>query len=151
MPHRYGCAAPPAHNLSCDLNATTGTFATKLADATPGEVVCLAPGDYSGFTGTSKSPPRITITAAPGAAVTFNSGITLNLSSVRNFTLDGTGAGGTMTIGGELDMETKGDALQDKALNLTFANIDFAAGGNVLIKRTGELQHHLQPRHVCGC
>ena len=106
---------------------------SALAAASPGEVVCLASGDYSGFTGTSKSAPGITITSAPGAAVTFNSGIRLNLSSVQNFTLDGAGGGGTMTVGGEVDMETSGDALQNKALNITLQNINFAAGGNVLI------------------
>ena len=61
----------------------------------------MASGDYSGFAGTSKSAPGITITSAPGAAVTFNSGMRLNPSSVQNFTLDGTGGGGTMTVGGD--------------------------------------------------
>ena len=61
-----------------------------MAAASAGEVVCLASGDYSGFAGTSKPAPGITITAAPGATVTFGSGIKLNLSSVQNFTLDGT-------------------------------------------------------------
>ena len=119
---------------SCNLNATTSNFVSQIAAASPGQTVCLASGDYSSFTGTSKSSPGITITSAPGATVTFNSGITLNLSSVQNFTLDGTAGGGTMSIGGQLDMETTEDALQNKALNLTFQNINFAAGGNVLIK-----------------
>ena len=108
---------------------------SQVAAASPGQIVCLASGDYSGFTGTSKSAPGITITSAPGATVTFNSGMTLNLSSVQNFTLDGTSGGGTMSIGGLLDMETKGDAFQNKALNLTFQNIAFtAADGNVLLQ-----------------
>ena len=123
-----GSSDPPGQ-LSCSLNATTSNFTTQIADATPGQVVCLASGDYSSFTGTSKSSPGVTITSAPGATVTFNSGIKLNLSSVQNFTLDGTGGGGTMTIGGELDAETGGgsDVLQNKALNLTFQNIAFGA------------------------
>lgn len=120
--------------LSCDLNATTSSFSTQISAANPGQVVCLASGDYSSFTGTSKSAPGIWITSAPGATVTFNSGITLNLSSVRNFVLDGTGGGGTMTVGGLLDMETNGDALQNKALNLTFQNIAFTATGDVLVQ-----------------
>ena len=39
-----------------------------------------------------------------------------------------------MTVGGELDMDTSGDALQNKALNLTFQNIAFSASGIVLIR-----------------
>ena len=59
----------------------------------------------------------------------------MNLSSVQNFTLDGTGGGGTMTVGGLVDLETSGDAFQSKALNLTFENIAFtAADGNVLLQ-----------------
>ncbi len=125
--------APPP-TLSCDLNATTADFTTQIANATPGQVVCLASGDYSAFRGTSKPAPGITITSAPGATVTFNSGMNLNLSSVQNFALDGTGGGGTMTVGGLLDMETSGDALQNKALNLTFQNIAFNATGYVIFQ-----------------
>ena len=119
--------------LSCNLNATTSNFTTQLADATPGQVVCLASGDYSSFTGTSKSSPGITITSAPNAMVTFNSGMNVNLSSAQNFTLDGTGGGGTMTIGGELDLSTSGSSLQNKALNLTFQNIAFTASSNAVL------------------
>ena len=132
--HRDGCAPTPAHTLSCGLNATPSSFASQVASASPGEVVCLASGDYTSFTGTSKSAPGITITSAPGATITFNSGITLDLSTAQNVRLDGTSGGGTMSIRGELDMETRGDALQNKALNLTFQNINFAAGANVVIR-----------------
>ena len=126
-------ASPPTGPLACNLNATTSNFAVQIASATAGQVVCLASGDYSSFTGTSKSAPGITITSAPGATVTFNSGFKLNLSSVQNFTLDGSGGGGTMTVGGELDMETSGGALQNKALNLLFQNIAFTATADVTI------------------
>jgi hypothetical protein len=123
----------PTPLLSCDLNATTSNFTAQIAAATPGEVVCLASGDYSGFMGTSKSAPGITITSEPGAAVTFNSGMHLNPSTVQNFTLDGTGGGGTMTVGGELDIVTTGGAVS-KALNLTFQNLAFPArDGNVVV------------------
>jgi hypothetical protein len=132
-PHRHGCGPTPTHTLSCDLHATPASVVSQVASASPGEVVCLASGDYSSFTGTSKSAPGITITSASGAAVTFNSGITLNLSSVQNFTLDGTGGGGTMTVGGELDMETSRDALQNKALNLTFQNMTFTGSAYILL------------------
>ena len=117
--------------LACDLNATTANLSTQLTAATPGQVVCLASGNYTSFAGVSKTSPGITITAQPGAAVTFNSGITLNLSTVQNFTLDGTAAGGTMTLGGELDMETSGDVLLNKALNLNFQNLNFVAGADI--------------------
>ena len=129
-----GVAAGSAPNpvvtppLRCDVNATTSNVTTQITNATAGQVVCLASGDYSGFSGTSKSAPGITITAAPGATVTFNSGMRLNLSSVQNFTLDGTGGGGTMTVGGLLDMETSGDALQNKALNLDVPESRFHGG-----------------------
>ena len=54
---------------------------------------------------------------------------------MQNFTLDGTGGGGTMSVGGVLDLETSGDAFQNKALNLMFENIAFAAAdGNVLLQ-----------------
>jgi hypothetical protein len=119
--------------LSCNLNATTSNFTTQIADATPGQVVCLASGDYSSFTGTSKSSPGITITSAPNATVTFNSGMNVNLSSAQNFTLDGTGGGGTMTIGGELNLDTSGGSLQNKALNLAFQNIAFTASSNAVL------------------
>ena len=121
---------PPV--LSCDLNATTSNFASQIAAANPGQVVCLASGDYSGFAGTSKSAPGVTITSAPNATVTFNSGMNINLSNVQNFTLDGTGGGGTMTVGGGLNLTTSGGSLQNKALNLTFQNIAFTASFNAV-------------------
>jgi hypothetical protein len=96
--------------------------------------VCLASGDYRGFVGVSKPAPGLTITSAPGANVTFSSGIALDLSAVRNFTLDGMGGGGTLSVGGVLDMETRDGALQDQALNLTFENVNFLAGASVLIR-----------------
>ena len=119
----------------CNLNATASNFAAQIAAASPGQVVCLASGDYSGFTGTSKAAPGITITSAPGAAVTFNSGMTLNMSTSQNFTLDGTAGGGTMSVGGTLDLETRSDAEQIKALNLTFQNLSFPTGNlpNVIL------------------
>jgi hypothetical protein len=128
-------SSAPSGPLTCNVNATTSNFATVIADASPGQVVCLASGDYSGFAGTSKSSPGITITSAPGAVVTFNSGMSLDLSDVQNFTLDGTGGGGTMSVGGLVDMETNSDAFQNEALNLTFQNMSFsAADGNVLLQ-----------------
>jgi hypothetical protein len=114
--------------------ATPANFAAQLAAARSGSVVCLTSGDYSGFTGVSKSTPGLTITSAPGAVVTFSSGITLDLTTVRNFTVDGTGGGGTMSVGRGLDMETRTDALQDRPLNLTFENLNFVAGASVLIR-----------------
>ena len=128
-------SSPFPGTLACDLNATASNFAAQIAAASPGQVVCLASGDYSGFTGTSKAAPGITITSAPGAAVTFNSGMTLNMSTSQNFTLDGTAGGGTMSVGGTLDLETRSDAEQIKALNLTFQNLSFPTGNlpNVIL------------------
>jgi hypothetical protein len=123
---------PSIPTLSCDLNANPSNFTTVIAAANAGQVVCLASGDYSSFTGTSKSAPGIWITSAPGATVTFNSGFNLNLSNVRNFMLDGTGGGGTMTVAGPVSLQTSG-ALQDEALNLLFQNIAFTATADVTI------------------
>lgn len=39
-----------------------------------------------------------------------------------------------MSVAGGLDMETRDGALQDKALNLTFENIDFVSGASVLVR-----------------
>ena len=115
------------------MSATTSNYGSQISAASPGQVVCLASGDYSGFTGTSKASPGVTITSAPGAAVTFNSGMSWNMSGVQNFTLDGTGGGGTMTVGGTLDMETSQDAEQVKALNITIQNIAFKASNPSVI------------------
>ena len=128
------CAGdPPPGQLTCNLSATTSNYASQISAARPGQVVCLASGDYSGFTGTSKASPGVTITSAPGAAVTFNSGMSWNMSGLQNFTLDGTGGGGTMTVGGTLDMETSQDAEQVKALNITIQNIAFKASNPSVI------------------
>ena len=94
--------------IRCDLGATTSNFASQVAAASPGQTVCLASGDYSGFAGASKSPPGIVITSAPGATVTFDSGIRLNLSNVQNFTLDGTAGGGKMTVDGTMTCQRSG-------------------------------------------
>ena len=128
-----GSGDPPPGQLTCNLSATTSNYASQISAASPGQVVCLASGDYSGFTGTSKASPGVTITSAPGAAVTFNSGMSWNMSGVQNFTLDGTGGGGTMTVGGTLDMETSQDAEQVKALNITIQNIAFKASNPSVI------------------
>lgn len=117
--------------LTCNLNATTSNYASQISSATTGQVVCLASGDYSGFTGTSKSAPGITITAAPGAAVTFNTGFSLALASVQNFTLDGTGGGGTMTVSGTVSIST--GSLLNSARNLTFQNITFGFGSSIQV------------------
>lgn len=128
-----GPIASGSGSLSCNLNATTANYASQITAATPGQVVCLASGNYSSvFTGANKSSPGITITSAPGAAVTFNSGIDLYsgsgvMNDQANWTLDGTGGGGTMNVSGALDMETSGDASLNQALNITIQNVAFNA------------------------
>jgi len=120
--------------MPCRVRVTPASLPSDVAAARSGAVICLASGDYSAVMGTSRPAPGITITSAPGATVTFSSGLTLDLGTIHDVTFDGTGGGGTMRVGGALDMETPGDGLQARALNLTFQNIDFAAGGTVLIR-----------------
>src|ERR1700716_3277234 len=59
-----------AASSGCDLNATTGNFASQVAAAQPGQMVCLASGSYGRFTGAAKpGPAPVTIEPAPGASV----------------------------------------------------------------------------------
>lgn len=127
-----GCST----TTNCNLNATTANFSSQLTATEPGQVLCLASGDYTSFpTSLNEASPGITITSAPGATVEFNSGIAMNLSSTQNVTIDGTAGGGTISINGQLDLETNGDAFQSKALNLIFKNIAFGPyNGSVFIE-----------------
>src|SRR3954463_5887778 len=78
----------------CDVTATPETFALALEEATGGQTICLATGDYGIFHGTDKA---VTITADGGSApqmlVDFSAGDT-------GFVLDGmTGMGGLISDG----------------------------------------------------
>jgi hypothetical protein len=78
---------PPAVLLdlpACTRHAGTATFGGELAAATPGQVICLAAGDYGRFTGTNKA---ITIRPADGADVTMS--LDLSGSEDGNFTING--------------------------------------------------------------
>lgn len=78
--------------LSCDVSATTATFASKVSTATAGQTICLQSGNYGTWSGTNKA---ITIAAADGATPTmvFNFG-----SGVSGFTLHGiSGLSGTIS------------------------------------------------------
>lgn len=118
-------ASSGSPSLTCDLNATTANFSSMISAATPGQVVCLASGTYSNWTGTSKSAPGITVTAGSGQTVTMGLG-DWSLGSVQNFTVDGTGGGGTWTIpvGSYLWQGST-----TTARNITVKNITMATSG----------------------
>jgi hypothetical protein len=124
-------------SAGCDLNATPSNFAAQVAAASPGQVVCLASGDYGSWPGTSKSAPGITVTAAPGATVNFSGGLQIsNLANAQNFTLDGSAGGGTMTLaGGEVQGNTttaRNITLQNLALTAPLS-IDGATNANIVL------------------
>jgi hypothetical protein len=108
----YSSFAAP---VTCDLNATTSTFASQVSAATAGQTICLATGNYGTWGGTNKA---ITVTAASGAAVTM--AINFDLNNTQNLTLDGTAGGGTITSSG-------GDMLgfTTTARNITIRNVAF--------------------------
>ena len=127
--------ADSATYVGVSSQATPATLASEIAAAGPGEVVCLASGDYSGFTGTSKSAPGITHHLCPGG----DGDVQLRhyaepLERAQNFTLDGTVGGGTMTVSRGWTRKPLGSSLQNKALNLAFQNLNFAAGASVIIQ-----------------
>lgn len=70
-------------SVTCDISATTTTFASSVTSATAGQTICLASGNYGTWGGTNKA---ITITKQAGAtpvmAFDFRTGD-------KDFTLDG--------------------------------------------------------------
>jgi hypothetical protein len=84
---------------TCDVNTTTANFATDVGNATNGDTLCLASGDY----GTWRARKTITLTpqagATPTIALNFGCGSACGtLSQADGPTLDGlTIAGGTIT------------------------------------------------------
>ena len=119
-PSVFGGAPPPAGFYGLDyrpsaptplrtVSSTTGSFATDIANALPGDRIELASGSYgnwdiTGLNGTAANP--IVITPAAGATVTFTEiDIRENCSHVwfgqfqgeaqhTNFVVDGGGGGG---------------------------------------------------------
>jgi hypothetical protein len=58
--------------------ATTAAISSAANAATPGDVVCVAAGNYTGPTITAKKSGDITIQPAPGAVVTFTSSVSIS-------------------------------------------------------------------------
>jgi hypothetical protein len=110
--------------LTCDLNATTGNFASQVSAATTGQTVCLTQSaSYGSFTGTNKA---ITIAAADGTtpSMTFdlaNGDTSFTIDGRRNTFTDATG----LTIGGGSLTGTPGPQ------NVTIKNAWF--GGEVTV------------------
>ena len=75
-------------------DATPASLASLVVAAAPGQSICLETGDYGSWKGTDKP---ITLTAARGARVALALSIG---ASARDFTIDGTARGGTITIRG---------------------------------------------------
>jgi hypothetical protein len=100
---------------TCDLNATTATFASQVSAAQPGQTICLASGNYGTFNGAAKAGPGyVTIQPASGASATMAlnwsgssfvkvDGVTITSATVSGATHDVTVADSTFT--GQLDVE----------------------------------------------
>src|SRR5918994_6498366 len=85
---------PGPSPVRCDLNATPTTFASQVAAAGGGQVICLATGNYGTWTGTSKA---ITLRRAEGATPSMRFAFG---SGDANFVIDGvSGAGGRIDGG----------------------------------------------------
>src|ERR1039458_4900005 len=105
--------------VTCNLTATTSNFTSQVSAATPGQTICLASGNYGTWSGTSKSAPGITITAAPGAAVTLAFVLS---TGVKDFTIDGTEDGGTISDSTQSEMDLYNSTTP---VNITIKNMAF--------------------------
>jgi chitodextrinase len=98
--------SPPA-GVNCDLYATTANFGSQVSAASPGQIVCLASGNYGTWSGTNKA---IAIKATPGATPQMK----FNFSSGDSgFTLDG--------------MSGMGGSISGSASNITIKNSTFTS------------------------
>lgn len=107
---------------------TPATFSSSVSAAAPGSVLCLAAGAYSNWSGASKTAPGITITAAPGAAVTLPLGVNWSLASLKNFTVDGTLMGGSITVPAN---QYVWSGSTTSALNVTIRDVVFAPSADL--------------------
>lgn len=91
---RIGDQPSEPASAACDFKATPSTLAGRITQASVGQTICLATGDYGMWAGADKA---VTIKAAPGATPRM----TLTLGSAASgFTLDGiSGLGGTIGNG----------------------------------------------------
>jgi hypothetical protein len=97
----------PAHAVGvCDVSATPSTFGSAVSQASTGQTICLASGNYGTWSGVRKA---VTITAAPGAspqmAISFGSG-------ASGFTLSGMG-----DLSGQITSGASNITLQDNTMS----------------------------------
>lgn len=105
---------------TCNLNATTATFAAQLSAASAGQIICLAAGNYGTFAGTNKA---VTIRAQSGATVTMAFDFRANDAG---FTLDG------LTIpGGNISGNSSNYSDATNPKNITIKNSTFTAAVNI--------------------
>jgi hypothetical protein len=110
----------------CDLNATSANLTTQINAATSGQTICLASGSYGSWSGTSKA---ITLTPASGAAVTMS--INFN-NGDKDFILDGTAMGGSLTItDGSINGNGTYSFQADGPHNIQVKNAAFTGGLNI--------------------
>jgi hypothetical protein len=114
--------APSPTPTTCDRSATTSTFASQLAAATPGQTLSLASGNYGTFTGAAKASPGVTIKPQTGATPTM--GLDLKSSpATSNLILDGLTISGATITGPTRDLVVRNSAFTG---SVTF----FTAGGS---------------------
>jgi hypothetical protein len=98
----------------CNLNATTATFAAQLAAATPGQVLCLATGNYGSFAGVAKASPGVTIAAQSGATPTMFIAIHQLVPVAAFLTFDGITFSGGDLSGPAHDLTFRNSRFSDK-------------------------------------
>lgn len=116
----------PSRLLTCNQSASTADFTAQVSAATVRQVICLASGNYGTFSGTNKA---ITLTAASGASVRM--GIDFG-SGDTGFTIDGSGAGGNMSISGGY-IENSANHITVKNAAFTSQTVISVSGGNSAI------------------
>jgi hypothetical protein len=107
----YSSFAAP---VTCDLNATTSTFASQVSAATAGQTICLATGNYGTWGGTNKA---ITVTSASGATPQMKADFG---NSTANLTIDG------LTVNGAHFFTTTNVTIK----NSTFTDFAWFEGDN---------------------
>lgn len=92
-----GDGGPPPTPTTCDLDATPSTLAARFSAAQPGNVICLANGNYGAFKAGSKSGVVI-LRSANGRGATIEPDFTAATNvRVDSVTIAGGHIGGTTT------------------------------------------------------
>lgn len=113
--------APPSSG--CDRNATSAsTLNTQVSQATAGETICLASGDYGTWAGTNKA---VTVKADTGAVATMTVSLDGNDDG---FTLDG-----LSEMGGDIRAGAKNFTIRNSAFTSPL-RLQGAPGANILIE-----------------